>query len=269
MGSVHFLCRKTQWSILPICICIFILFLPYGIQADDSNMILPDSNAALETLWAQEKQLLQNAAEQADDRAIRQQVAAIRTRISIHLFRENRFNEALFYLDNALELVPDHALRWDFFGDICNFMGHPASDFFVQYAYEKALELDPSIQSTRKKLAGSYLSSERFLKAIEQFEQVILAEKDGHEWETIALLASAYAFAGEIPRGINFFEKMFLYNEDNQFRLAAAILEHASGKDDSSFKLLEIIKQQEPADSALESYAERLLVKYARASKQQ
>jgi len=189
-----------------------------------------------------EEKIMRQASLNPDDPEITKQMADLRATIAFKFYRQNKFEPAMDYLHNSLQLDPSHADRWELLGDLSNFIGHPSSDYIVQYAYERTLNVDPKRRSARIKLAGSYLSSGRFLKAMDQFEIVIRTTEGEQNWKHIALLASIYAMVDEIQRGIQFFQKMFGESGNNQFRVTLAILENAIGNRKAAIKLLEDVE---------------------------
>ena len=215
----------------------------------------------LSTLLLMEQGLMGRAGERPDDPEVRREMADLRARIAYAKQREGDKKGAMDFLHNSLQLDPEHPLLWERLGDLANFIGHPSSDFIVQYSYEEALKRDPDLLSARAKLASAYLSSDRFLKAMEEFETVIRQSPEPN-WNHIRLLASVYAMVEEIPRGISFFEDLALERERNEFRVSAAILEYARGNQGRAVKLLRSVIESKSAERQLVKMAKELTQRY-------
>ena len=215
----------------------------------------------LSTLLLQEQGLMDRAGERPDDPETRRQMAVLRARISAAKQREGDKKGAMDYLYSSLQLDPEHSRLWERLGDLGNFVGHPSSAFIVQYAYEEALKHDPDRLTARAKLASAYLSSDRFLKAMDEFETVVRQSPEPN-WDHIGLLASVYAMVEEIPRGIRFFEDLALERERNEFRISAAILEYSSGNQGRAVKRLRSVIESKDAERELVKMAKDLSQRY-------
>ena len=213
----------------------------------------------LSTLLLMEQGLMGRAGEQPDDPQMRRQMALLRAQIAAAKQRDGDKKGAMDYLYNSLRLDPEHPSRWERLGDLANFIGHPSSDFIVQYAYEEALKRDPDLLPARAKLASAYLSSNRFLRSMEEFETVVRQSPEPN-WDHIGLLASVYAMVEQIPRGVDFFGA--LAGKRNEFGIAAAILEHARGNQDQAVKLLRSVIESKDAEPNLVKMAKELRRRY-------
>ena len=220
----------------------------------------------LSTLLLMEQGLMGRAGEQPDDPRMRRQMALLRAQIADAKQREGDKKGAMDYLYNSLRLDPEHPSRWERLGDLANFIGHPSSDFIVQYAYEEALKRDPDLLPARAKLASAYLSSNRFLRSMEEFETVVRQSPEPN-WDHIGLLASVYAMVEQIPRGVDFFGALAGERQSNEFQVAGAILEHAAGRDGSARALLRRVIETEKKRSELAVMAKKLDGQYAAGGK--
>ena len=215
----------------------------------------------ISTLLLMEQGLMGRAGERPDDPEMRRQMADLRARIADAKQREGDKKGATDYLYNSLRLDPEHPSRWERLGDLANFIGHPSSDFIVQYAYEEALKRDPDRLPARAKLASAYLSSNRFLRAMDEFETVVRQSPEPN-WDHIGLLASVYAMVEEIPRGIRFFEDLALEREHNEFRISAAILEYSRGNQGGAVKRLRSVIGSKDTERELVKMAKELSQRY-------
>ena len=215
----------------------------------------------LSTLLLMEQGLMGRAGERPDDPEVRRQMADLRAQIADSKQREGDKTGAMDYLHNSLQLDPEHPDLWEKLGDLANFIGHPSSDFIVQYAYEEALKRDPYRLGARAKLASAYLSSNRFLKSMEEFETVI-RESPEPSWNHLRLLGSVYAMVEEIPRGIRFFEDLARERERGEFRISAAILEYAGGNRDRAMQQLRAVIERKGAERELVKMAKDLSRSY-------
>ena len=116
---------------------------------------------------------MQRGIENPDDTQITIEMAGLRADIAEQFYHRSNFQQAVEYLINSVQLDSTHIKRWEALGDMTTFINDPSSELIVHYAYEQVLKLDPTRRSTRIKLAGSYLKSQRFFKAMEHFEIVI------------------------------------------------------------------------------------------------
>lgn len=229
----------------------------------DETLADEAKEGVLGLLFREEKQLMKDASQAAGDAEIKRQMANLRANISEELVQHHRYSMAMDYLHNSLSLEPLHADRWERLGDLCHFIGHPSSAYKAQYAYERALLIEPARQSARYKLAGAFLRSERFIKSMEQYEILIERDKGALGWEPFGLLASIYATLDEIPRGAAFFKKCLKRHDDDKLRIALAVLLHTSGDTHSAVRLLESIVAKDGGKSPLSMYAASLKNKYA------
>ncbi len=223
--------------------------------------VLAQTDLPLSTLLLMEQGLMGRAGERPDDPEMRRQMADLRARIADAKQREGDKKGAMDYLQNSLQLDPEHPDLWEKLGDLANFIGHPSSDFIVQYAYEEALKRDPNRLKARAKLASAYLSSDRFLKSMEEFETVI-RESPEPTWNHIRLLGPVYAMVEEIPRGIRFFEDLALEKERGEFHISAAILEYAGGNQGRALTLLRSVIESKDAERELVKMAKELRQRY-------
>lgn len=217
----------------------------------------------LNSLFDREKKLMLKAASKPNDPLIMKRMADLRAAIAERLSRKNDFEHAIDYLHNSVQLDPTHADRWELLGDLSNFIGHPSSKFIVEYAYKRALSIDPNRSSARLKLAGSYVSADRFIRAMEQLEILIEETKNERDWKEIGLLASVYVAEDQIPKGRSFFRKIIDKGGDNRYRLALAILTNAAGENNEAVALLKEIEKSEEKDSQLRLSAANLRKKYS------
>jgi tetratricopeptide (TPR) repeat protein len=224
------------------------------------------TDVPLGTLLRTEQGLMSRVGERSDDPEMRRQMAVLRARIAAAKQREGDKDGAIDYLYNSLQLDPNHPDLLELLGDLANFVGHPSSDYIVQYAYEEALKRDPDRLPARAKLAAAYLSSDRFLRAMEEFETVV-RQSPQPNWDHIGLLASVYAMVEEIPRGVEFFGGLAGERRRNEFQVAGAILEHAAGRDDSARSLLRRVIETEEAQSELAVMAIKLDRQYEQRAK--
>lgn len=216
----------------------------------------------LNTLLAQEQQLMAAAAKQPDDVPLRRRVAAVRTRIAGEKFNAGKIDEAVAYLENAVALDPDDPARWSMLGDYYQFLGVAPARFLAQDAYERALALEPGRRPTRIKLAAAYLAATRFQKAIEAFEAVIPGDKSqAPDGEYIVPLAVAYTLTDQAARGIAFCERMRKAGGDGRFTVALAALKHHKGDRRAAIKLLQEAEGAHPR-TTLARYALRLRHQY-------
>lgn len=213
--------------------------------------------AEIETLLADEQDLMRTASQRPGDPRLSVRMAELRASIAYRKFAQADIDGAVAYLENSLALDPKHADRLSMLGDLYQLLGVPAALFLAQDAYDRALALDPARWKTRVKLAAAYLASERFVGAVDEFERALQAAKGVPDGEYIVPLAVAYTVTEQAPRGIAFCDKMLQAGGDARFRVAKAILTHHHGDRQGAMGLLQEVETASPG-TQLALYAARL-----------
>jgi tetratricopeptide (TPR) repeat protein len=214
---------QTVWRTLLFLICMTV-----AARAQTQN-------AHLESLLAEEAQLMASARAGGVSTV---ELSSTRFLIGKAYLAAGRYREAFDYLHNAAQLRPADPDRWTLLGDAAHFLGHPAAKYVAQYAYEEALKRAPGQQETRLKLGSTLLATEQFQKAITEFETALANGATGGWNHALGLLMLAYAEAGELGRGVRFFESAGGRSKDPRFRLAAAVLRRAQGEEAEARQLL-------------------------------
>lgn len=227
--------RTPRLLVRIVAVHLLVLGLPAAASPEELLAMLLD----------QEQAVMRAAAGQPGDPALTRRMAELRAQVAYQKFAADDVDGAAAYLENSLTLDPDHADRWAMLGDLYQLIGVPGAGLLAQDAYQRALALDPARSQTRIKLAAAFMASQRFGRAIEEFETALTAQTppDG---EYVVPLTAAYAVTGQAKRGIGFCGKMLKAGGDDRFRVAQAILTRQAGDRRAAIKLLKQVEAGAP-----------------------
>lgn len=121
--------------------------------------------------------------------------------------RNQRILETLLGLATSVtELAPENPTYWVLLGrTYAASSTSGVSLILAEDAFKKALAIDRNSLEARLGIADTYMSDERYSKAIEQYESLLTFEPQRADGEIIAKLNMAYLADHKLQRGINFY----------------------------------------------------------------
>jgi tetratricopeptide (TPR) repeat protein len=220
-----------------------------------SEAAIPKGVASLQE---EEQELMTALANGASDIGAVYRLAEIRAQIAQQYLGAGNSERAADYLWSSLELDPNHAERWETFGDLVMELDADDVAEVARQAYARALFLEPERYPLRVKLASLAMEGRRFGEAAQHLERLLESDAVAGEWAHMGLLASLYLATDQVERGLNYLQQRALESADDRFLIAQAILMEAAGHPKEAGQLLAMVDSASSNPLVLRHYASEL-----------
>ncbi|MFN7137767.1 MAG: tetratricopeptide repeat protein [Limisphaerales bacterium] len=167
------------------------------------------------------------------------------------LIKEQKYSDAISYLQDAVELLPQNPQAWNHLGLAYHYSGQPSK---AVEKYERALQINRNLAAARYNLGQLYFEQNNYNAAASQFTTYVTLEpKNGEAWNKLA--TAQFRFAGQLvgPERNKWldaakrnFEIALQFRQDPHLYNSLGMIEVQRGRPRDSVRYFNLALQKQP-----------------------